>query len=107
MKINKKSLLKQIKSLIITELNLNIEKVILFGSQISGKAQKYSDYDILIILNQNYSWIDEEKIIEITFDLSLKYEILLDIKFISINELNSLRGKQPFIQSAIKNGISA
>lgn len=107
MLLNKIKLLKELKELITKKLNLKVEKIILFGSQITQKAKDYSDYDILIVLNQSYDWHDEEKIIETSYDLALKYEIVFDIKLISTDELNSLRGKQPFIQNALKKGIYA
>lgn len=106
MKIKNEILLKKIKSILHNKLKLDIDKIILFGSRINGNATDDSDYDILIILNQNYNWIDETRIIDETYEISLEHNILLDIKVISVNELNSLRGKQAFVQLAIKNGLS-
>jgi hypothetical protein len=32
--------------------------------------------------------------------------VLTDVKIISLNELNSLRGKQPYILNALEKGVS-
>jgi predicted nucleotidyltransferase len=83
-----------------------IDKMILFGSQTDGTASKYSDYDIIIILKNNYKWQDTNEILDWCYDIDLKYNIVTDIKIISLNELNSSRGKQPYVINALKNGIS-
>jgi hypothetical protein len=42
----------------------------------------------------------------VVYDFELKYDIFIDFKIISMQELkNSIRGKQPFFQDAIENGI--
>ena len=82
-----------------------IDRVILFGSRSTGKEEIYSDYDILIILNTEYDWKLEEKILSLCYEIDLKYNILTDVKIISTDELNSIRGKQPFILNAIDKGI--
>lgn len=84
-----------------------IKDVILFGSQTSDRANEYSDYDILIILNSEYDTKFEDQIIDICYDIDLKYNILTDTHILSKNELNTLRGRQPVFTNAIKNGIYA
>jgi len=103
--MSNKDLLEEIKETLINNLSLDIDKVILFGSRTNNSFKSYSDYDILIILNQNYDWKLEDNIINCCYDLMLKYDIILDIKVISSSELNSIRGKQPYIQNAITTGI--
>jgi hypothetical protein len=45
-------------------------------------------------------------ILDVVYDFELKYDIFIDFKIISMQELkNSIRGKQPFFQDAIENGI--
>ena len=103
--MDNKNLLEEIKNILINNLSLNIDRVILFGSRVDNSFKSYSDYDILIILNQNYDWKLEDEIISCCYDLMLKYDIILDIKIISLTELKTIRGKQPYIQSAINSGI--
>lgn len=100
------SALKELKSVLIKKFPDIIDKMILFDSQSNGTARDYSDYDILLVVNKSYNWQFESEIYDICSDINLKYNILTDIKIISKNELRTIRGKQPFFQTAINTGIS-
>lgn len=100
------------KKIILTDLKRRLEdqypvpvKVVLFGSQASNRANEFSDYDILILLGHDYSSVDENNILNICYDIDLKYNILIDAHLLSTRELNSKRGKQPIFINALKNGI--
>src|SRR5512137_1691124 len=95
----------ELKDLLVTTFPDEIEQVILFGSQITGKAQEDSDYDVLVIVNHEYDWKFEHQIYDTTWEIDFKHDILTDIKIISTNELQTLRGKQPFIQNALEKGV--
>ena len=97
--------MRELKELLLTTFPDDIEQVILFGSQVKGTAQKYSDYDLLIILKHAYDWQFEDKIYDTTWEIDFKYDILTDVKIISTIELQTLRGKQPFIQDALEEGV--
>lgn len=84
-----------------------VKDVILFGSQINGNAGEFSDYDILIVLDSDYSSQDENAIFDICYEIDLKYGILIDAHLISTRELNSIRGKQPLYVNALKKGLTA
>jgi uncharacterized protein len=84
-----------------------IKDVILFGSRSGNNYSEFSDYDVLIVVNDDFSGKLENKIFDLCYDIDLKYDIMLDIHVLSINELNSLRGKQPVFLNAIKTGIYA
>ncbi len=84
-----------------------ISDVILFGSQATGQAFEFSDYDILIIVTISISWRQRREIVDEVYVSDLKYNILTDVKIISEPELKSLKGKQPFIQRALQEGIAA
>jgi predicted nucleotidyltransferase len=100
-------------SLILTDLKESLQKrfldsvknVILFGSRIKSSSNEYSDYDILILLNKDYLKQDEEIILDICYDIDLKYNILIDAHLLSTNEISTRRGKQPIFINALKNGI--
>lgn len=85
----------------------SIDKVVLFGSQATNKATQYSDYDVLILLKQDYNGNDENRILDICYDVDLEYDILIDAHLLSTNELKTKRGKQPIFVNALKNGIYA
>jgi predicted nucleotidyltransferase len=99
--MNNLHLLNEIKERLLSEFPGIIEKVILFGSQVMGNATENSDHDILIVVNIDYDWKFKNKI----YDFNLKYNILTDIKLISLNELNTIKVCQPFVLEAIEHGI--
>ena len=102
-----KLILKDLKLSLETKYPGALYNVILFGSQINENAKEYSDYDILILLNKDYSRKDEEMILDICYDIDLKYNILIDAHLLSTRELTTGRGKQPIFINALKNGLYA
>lgn len=104
--MNKIGILKELKQLIQHRFADSVEKVILFGSQINGKARADSDYDILIVLKDDYDWRTENEILDLCYQIDLKHEIITDIKIISKHELNTKIGKQPFIIDALEYGVT-
>lgn len=100
-------ILKDFKEILTQRFGNNVDKVILFGSRVSGNAKEYSDYDILIVLKNDYDWHLENEILNLGCEINLKHDILMDIKIISNPELNTLKGKQPFILNAINEGVYA
>jgi predicted nucleotidyltransferase len=105
--INKSIILKDLKNHLTDKLSESVKDVILFGSQATGKSTEYSDYDILIILENDYSGEDENRILDLCYDINLKYDIILDVHILSKSELNSIRGRQAVFSKAIKSGIYA
>lgn len=104
--MDKLKLLKEIKTLLSDKFGNEIEKVILYGSRSKNISRSDSDYDILVILKHPHDWKIRRKISSACYDLDLKYDILTDIKTISLNELNTSRGKQPFIINALTEGLT-
>ena len=86
---------------------VSINNIVLFGSQANNNAGEFSDYDILIILNNDYTQQDEDRILDICYDVYLIYNIIIDPHLLSIKELDAKRGKQPIFVNALKNGIYA
>jgi len=84
-----------------------VKDVILFGSRANGEATESSDFDVLIVLNKEYSSGDEAVILDLCYDIDLKFNILLDVHIISENEKNTIRGRQPVFRNAFKSGIYA
>ena len=101
-------LIKNLKILLQDNFGNNIEDVILFGSHAKGTATNQSDYDVLIILNNNYDWKYRDQMTDIIYEMELKYDLLFDKHLLSLNEIkHSLKGAEPIYQNAIKNGIYA
>jgi predicted nucleotidyltransferase len=106
--MKKELFLKELKALLVSNFGEDINDVILFGSQVTGRAHEDSDYDVLIILNRDYNWDYQSKITSVIYGMELEYDIFIDTKIISVNELqNTIKGKQPLIVDAIQEGIHA
>ena len=104
---DKLTILRDLKAHLRIGYNDSVKDIILFGSQAKDKSNEDSDYDILVVLNKPYNARDENKIYDLCFDINLKYNIVIDVHLISLNELTTLRGKQPIYSTALKTGIYA
>lgn len=102
--INNRIILTQLKKHLQQNFGKSVKDVILFGSRARGDSKLYSDYDILIILNEDYTGKDENKLLDLCYDIDLKYNILLDVHVLSSRELDSARGKQPLYMKALNTG---
>ena len=61
--------------------------------------------DILIIFNSDVGWEIRDTVYEICSDLNLKYNIWIDVSYLSLSEMDTIKGKQPFVQNALQEGI--
>ena len=97
-------IIKDLKNRLTNQLGDNLKDVVLFGSQLSGKSSKDSDFDILIVVKNKIDWKLERKISDICYEAELEFGILIDTHILSENELNLPRGKQPIFDNAINMG---
>jgi predicted nucleotidyltransferase len=103
-----RTIIKELKTALVARFGEDIHDVILFGSRATGKAHKNSDYDVLVILDADYDWIHEDKILSVVYSIELKYDIFIDIKTISKNDLyQTIKGKHPLYRDAMHEGIYA
>jgi uncharacterized protein len=100
-------ILNTLKEALIARFGNIIERIILFGSRADGTARDYSDYDILIITSSIFDWQREREIYDVCYDIDLKFDILIDAKVISLEDMKSIKGRQPYIQNAVETGMVA
>ncbi len=100
-------ILKELKKHLQIYSGLGIKDIILFGSQLMTQENSDSDFDLLIILDKDYNWKDENRILDLCYDIDLKYNILIDAHIISEKEINSKRGRQSIFINAVKSGVYA
>ena len=103
--MNKNELLSNLKTTLLASFGDNINNIILFGSQATQTANKYSDFDILIVLNNNYNWRYKDKIRDVICEFEIENDIFIDMKIISEKEKNTIRWYQPLFINAFKNGL--
>ncbi|CAN2042754.1 DNA polymerase subunit beta [Candidatus Magnetomoraceae bacterium gMMP-15] len=107
-KKEKVQLIRTLKALLKEHFGDNIQDVILFGSQAKGTATEFSDYDVLIILKDDYDWKYRDRMTEVVYDMELQYDILFNKHLLSVKEMKqSLKGAEPMYKIAIKHGIYA
>jgi len=105
---DKLNILKELKLILLHAAGEDIKDIVLYGSQIRKNRGKESDYDILIVLNRKYTWPERRKIRDLCYEISLKYDIMIDSKIISIQELqNSPLKYHPLYMDALNQGIYA
>jgi predicted nucleotidyltransferase len=104
---DKLSILRDLKAYLQMNNVGSVKDIILFGSQAHGNPTENSDYDVLIVLGNDYTARDENRIYDLCYDIDLKYDIIIDAHLISQCELETLRGKQPLFTKAFKTGLYA
>ena len=91
-------------------LENNIEKVILYGSYARGEQNikgEVSDIDIMILVNSNSTEIKEieRKILDYSYDLDLKYNILLSPIVENIDVFNKRAKYMAFYKNVMNEGV--
>jgi len=104
---DKYQILNAMKATLSEKLGDNLKDIILFGSQAYGNATADSDYDFLVILKEKPDWKLKDKISEYCYEIDLKYEVFTDVHILGLEEMNTIRGRQPIFQTAIRKGIHA
>jgi len=103
----KAGILKQLKQLKKFKSKIspkyNPEKVIFFGSRVSGTLNKDSDVD-LIVVSRNFN---DLSVLKRSPDLYLEWDLDYPVDFLCCTpeEFNKLKDKVTIVSEAIKSGI--
>ena len=85
----------------------NVVRVILYGSRVRGKADDDSDVDLLCIVKPSAGWKERRALRNSLGEIELQYDLLFDVRFLSTDDLMTIQAKQPFVRSALDEGMSA
>jgi len=103
--MNIKKILKEFKENLIELYKEQLVDVLLYGSYARGEQREDSDIDIAVILKGNISPFREiDRITEFSYDLSLKYSVLISIH--PISNIDYTSRNYPFILNLREEGIS-
>ncbi|MDD2716537.1 MAG: nucleotidyltransferase domain-containing protein [Candidatus Wallbacteria bacterium] len=102
--MDKLFIIKELKKLLSDKFQ-DLDQVILYGSQVNGKADDDSDYDVLIVLSDDFDWKRENEILDVCYEIDLKHDILIDARITSRRDLETIIGRQPFILNALDSGV--
>ncbi len=105
--MNNEKILSDLKATLTNAFPGMIVKVLLFGSQATGAADDNSDFDVLVITRDISDWRLENDIINECYAIDLKYDIVTDVKIIAESELDTPKGRQPYIRQALAMGVVA
>ncbi len=74
-----------------------------FGSRVKGGSTAKSDYDLALIFGRKINRSFRDEIIELVYELDIKYDIILDVKVYSINDI--LNPITPFRYNIKNEGV--
>jgi len=99
------SALKQFKEEVERRLGTGLEKILLFGSKARGDADDESDIDIMIVVCDSDTAM-EDTIIDVAYEVNLCHDLYISPKVITRANLeNPLWRATPFIQSIEREGV--
>lgn len=97
--------LSEFKGILNSTFGNNIKTLLLYGSKAKGTSTKESDIDVFVLIDKGGFEI-RDQIVDIAYDLFLKYDILISPRVIDISEYNLLmRWKTSFIKNLEKDSI--
>lgn len=99
------SIINIIKEELHKQIQGKIKKIILYGSYARDSFRSDSDIDILLIMESKIDESLRKQIYGICYDLNSMYDIWIDISLLSEDDLGTIRGKQPYVQNALVEGI--
>jgi len=104
LKKNEKEALSELKSHL--KQQIPDAKIILYGSKVRGDSKNFSDIDILILVDKKVDRKLKEKIIDIRYDIELKYDVVFGL-IIENKEFwgSSLANAMPFYRNVEREGV--
>ena len=83
-----------------------IQAVYLFGSRARGTERPDSDYDLLLVVREDFSLSDKEKLYDRVVDILLETGRLVSLKVFKEKKFQRLCALgTPFIENILKEGI--
>jgi hypothetical protein len=83
-----------------------VERFVYYGSRVNGLADVDADYDLLCIMRPQTQWQEQRAVRNLLGTLELEHDILLDVRFLTSEDLTTIQGKQPFVMDALSQGWS-
>ncbi len=102
-----KALLEEVKERTTTLIGDKLKQIILFGSIARGEEKQGSDIDIMLLIDESREEIEKygEDILDIMTDLSLKYDVVLSILEVSVQDYNKYKEFVPFYENVSYEGV--
>lgn len=90
---------------ILSILESQVIRIVLYGSVARGTNTAESDVDIALLLNGNLSRETEDKLSDLIVDLNLKYDIVLSVIDIDYEMFKKWEKATPFYKNVNEEGV--
>lgn len=90
---------------ILSILESQVIRIVLYGSVARGTYTAESDVDIALLLNGNLSRETEDKLSDLIVDLNLKYDIVLSVIDIDYEMFKKWGKVTPFYKNVNEEGV--
>lgn len=90
---------------ILSILESQVIRIVLYGSVARGTNTAESDVDIALLLNGNLSSETEDKLSDLIVDLNLKYDIVLSVIDIDYEMFKKWEKVTPFYKNVNEEGV--
>ena len=90
---------------ILSILESQVIRIVLYGSVARGTNTAESDVDIALLLNGNLSRETEDKLSDLIVDLNLKYDIVLSVIDIDYEMFKKWEKVTPFYKNVNEDGV--
>ena len=90
---------------ILSILESQVIRIVLYGSVARGTNTAESDVDIALLLNGNLSRETEDKLSDLIVDLNLKYDIVLSVIDIDYEMFKKWEKVTPFYKNVNVEGV--
>lgn len=91
---------------VVTPIRRKIQTTYLFGSRARGAARPDSDYDLLLVVTDDFSLADKDALYERVMDILLETGRLISLKIFRQGEFRRLRELQtPFVRRVLAEGV--
>jgi predicted nucleotidyltransferase len=99
--IRKRKLIDELNRLIPEIIKLDVEKIILFGSLVTGDIHKTSDIDLIIVKESDKKFLDRLD----EFYSKLNPKVAIEIFVYTPEEFEEMKENNSFIKRALREGV--
>jgi len=104
-----KAVLRELRDTLLQEYSERLQLLLLFGSKSRGDDSEYSDFDVLVVVDDAEPWNLSERMHDSVYPLMAKYDYRIVISLIVLNKEHYSRIKQigtSFYQNLEKEGVN-
>ncbi len=90
---------------ILESINSCVKEIILYGSVARGNSCEGSDIDIAVLVSDELTSEQNDKLSEFIVEMNLKYDVVFSVIDIDINKYEKWKNVLPFYKNVATEGI--